>query len=105
MSGRLLNREEAVEYLHDHGLTTHGVWRDLRRNGLKYTEQHQKNLVTEDTLDRLIEICLEKKENDEQGKKLEDFAPNASDEWRAMCENAARRRALRIEIAHIRNRR
>jgi hypothetical protein len=104
-SSQKIYRAEAMEYLEEQGVVCHGLWRDLIRYDLKYTREHMASWVTIDVLDELVRLYFEKKENDTRGKKLDDFAPNVADSWRIMCTLAERKRKLRVNIAHIRNRR
>lgn len=96
--------KEANEYLDDAGVHTYGIWRDLERAGIDYYRDGRSLWTTQENLDLLIESLEEKKEKHmSRGKKLEDFSPDVTDEWRELCTQAERRRKLRENIRLIRS--
>ena len=96
--------KEANEYLDEAGIHTYGIWRDLERAGLEVYKDGKSNWTTQENLDLLIESLEEKKEKHmSRGKKLENFSPDVTDEWRELCTQAERRQKLRQNIRLIRS--
>jgi hypothetical protein len=79
---------EATAYLKKLGINTHGVWRDLGRHDLTVVKEGKLNWTTQEALDKLAEIFLERRASDTKGQKLKDFAPDVSDEWKEICRQA-----------------
>lgn len=80
--------KEATDYLKELGIDTHGVWRDLGRHDLTVVKEGKLNWTTQEALDELAEIFLERRANDTRGQKLKDFAPGVSNEWKEICRQA-----------------
>jgi hypothetical protein len=87
--------KEATDYLKELGIDTHGVWRDLGRHDLTVVKEGKLNWTTQEALDELAEIFLERRASDTRGQKLKDFAPGGyqGPEAKGLCT----RRQSRVE--------
>lgn len=91
---------EAVAYLEENaGVRTHGVWRDLERSGIDvYVDDDGAKWTTKDDLNEYVNIYKKKRETlSSRGKKLKDFAPGVSQEWKEICAEADRRIEKRMK--------